>query len=284
MESYALIEQALIYIEQHRLQQPSLREIAVHLGISPFHLQRTFKEWVGISPKRFLQFLTIHNARALLKQSQSVLETAWASGLSGPARLHDLFIAVDAVTPGEFKSLGRHMRFYHADFPTPFGQVLMAAGERGLCFMGFFSNNRHEVYTDMRQRFPRATFTEDSSFLSPYYRSIFLKETTLERLPLFLKGTNFQIKVWEALMRIPEGAVCSYGDLARGIGKPGAGRAVGSAVGANPVSYLIPCHRVIQRMGVFGHYHWGSARKKALLLWEAHQGTPGDSGNPPVEK
>ncbi len=270
MDTYQLIEQALTFIEQRQRHQPSLEEIAAHLRISPFHLQRTFKEWVGISPKRFLQFLTINNARALLRESRTVLEAAWGSGLSGPARLHDLFIAVDAVTPGEFKNMGRRLLFYHAVFPTPFGRVLMAAGERGLCFMGFYSHGQADVYADMLRRFPRATFKEDTSFLTPYYRSVFLKEPTLERLPLFLKGTNFQIKVWEALMRIPEGAVCSYGDLARVIGKPGAGRAVGSAVGANPISYLIPCHRVIQRMGIFGNYHWGSARKKAILLWEAH--------------
>ncbi len=270
MENYALIEQALIHIERQQLQQPSLEDIAAHLGVSPFHLQRTFREWVGISPKRFLQFLTINNARALLRESRSVLEAAWGSGLSGPARLHDLFIAVDAVTPGEFKNLGRNLLFRHAVFPTPFGRVLMAAGERGLSFMGFFSRKPDEVHADMLRRFPGATFREDSSFLAPYYRSIFLREPALERLPLFLKGTNFQIKVWEALMRIPEGAVCSYGDLARGVRSPGAARAVGSAVGANPVSYLIPCHRVIQRMGVFGDYHWGRARKKAMLMWEAH--------------
>ena len=270
MDTYRLIEQALIFIEQRQRHQPSLEEIAAHLGISPFHLQRTFKEWVGISPKRFLQFLTIGNARALLRESRSVLEAAWGSGLSGPARLHDLFIAVDAVTPGEYKKLGRGLSLYHADFPTPFGRVLMAAGERGLCFMGFFNSENGSVHDDMRSRFPYASFSESRAYILPYYRAIFLREDAMPRLPLFLKGTNFQIKVWEALMRIPEGAVCSYGDLARVIGKPGAGRAVGSAVGANPVSYLIPCHRVIQRMGIFGNYHWGSARKKAILLWEAH--------------
>lgn len=269
---YPLIEQALIYIEENFKEQPGLEQIAAYLQISPFHLQRIFKEWVGISPKRFLQFLTIDHARKLLQESRSVLEATFESGLSSPGRMHDLFINIDAVTPGEYKAFGSGLLIEYGTFESPFGCCAIAATGRGLCFMGFYNKeNFSEFKTDMMQRYPRAQFKENSNTVKPYFDIIFSAVKGKDKLNIFVQGTNFQIKVWEALLRIPEGAVCSYNDIARIIGQPKASRAVGSAVGANPISYLIPCHRVIQNMGVFGNYHWGSARKKAMLLWESEK-------------
>jgi len=266
--NYPLIEEALQYIEQNVHAQPELENIAAHLKISPYHLQRTFKEWVGISPKRFLQFLTIENARKHLADSRSVLDASFESGLSGPGRIHDLFVSIDAVTPGEFKALGDGLKIEFGIHDSIFGKCILAITSRGLCFMGFYSSDSKEaLIMDMTSRFPKANFIESSLATEPYFEAIFNREKQ-SQISIFVKGTNFQIKVWEALLKIPQGMVCSYGDIASWIGKPKANRAVGTAVGSNPISFLIPCHRVIQNMGVFGNYHWGSARKKAMLLWE----------------
>lgn len=274
-KEYPVIEQALIYIENNFKQQPGLEEIARHIGMSPFHLQRTFKEWVGISPKRFLQFLTIDHARKLLKESRSVLDATYESGLSSPGRIHDLFISIDAVTPGEFKSLGKGLHIDYGIHQSPFGNCVIAATQRGLCFMGFYSEaSTNGFEQDMKGRFPEALFSKSETKTKSYFDAIFAPSTEKGEISLFLKGTNFQIKVWEALLSIPKGSVFSYKDIARIIGKPKANQAVGSAVGSNPISYLIPCHRVIQNMGIFGNYHWGSARKKAMLLWEAETKNP----------
>lgn len=271
-KEYPIIEKAIEYIDSHFQSQPELDQIAGYLNISPFHLQRTFKEWVGISPKRFLQFLTIDYARNLLKESRSVLEATFESGLSSPGRMHDLFISIDAVTPGEFKKLGKGLNIYYGIHPSPFGECVIAITQRGLCFMGFYSDTLSDVFKeDMENRFPQARFIEDPAKTTSYYNTIFKNNPDDKKLTLFLKGTNFQIKVWEALLKIPEGNVCSYSDISRIIGNPKANQAVGNAVGANPVSYLIPCHRVIQNMGIIGNYHWGSARKKAMLLWESER-------------
>jgi AraC family transcriptional regulator, regulatory protein of adaptative response / methylated-DNA-[protein]-cysteine methyltransferase len=269
---YPIIEQALIYIEKNFKNQPELDEIASHLNISPSHLQRTFKDWVGISPKRFLQFLTIDHARKLLQESRSVLEATFESGLSSPGRIHDLFVNIDAVTPGEFKEMGKGLKIEYGQHQSPFGICTLATTQRGLCFMGFHSKAFGQSFMDdMTSRFPEAIFKENKSATQVYFAAIFNPNHSKKKLTLFLKGTNFQIKVWEALLKIPSGNVCSYGDISKIIGRPKANQAVGSAVGANPVSYLIPCHRVIQNMGIFGDYHWGSARKKAMLIWESQK-------------
>ena len=271
-KEYLLIEQALLYIENNFKSQPELDEIAGHLNISPFHLQRTFKDWVGISPKRFLQFLTIDHARKLLQESRSVLDVTFESGLSSPSRMHDLFINIDAVTPGEFKVLGKGLEIEYGIHDSQFGKCAIAVTHRGLCFMGFYSDLfNQEFKEDMTSRFPEAVFKENRSATQIYFDTIFNHKIHSQKLTLFLKGTNFQIKVWEALLKIPSGNVCSYGDISKIIGKPKANQAVGSAVGANPISYLIPCHRVIQNMGLFGEYHWGSTRKKAMLIWESEK-------------
>ena len=271
-KEYPIIEKAIQYIEKNFQSQPELEEIASHLNISPFHLQRTFKEWVGISPKRFLQFLTIDYARQLLQDSRSILDATFESGLSSPARMHDLFISVDAITPGEYKKLGQGLQISWGIHSSPFGPCVIAVTQRGLCFMGFYSDILNKDFMDdMKSRFPQARFVENSQETFPYFEAIFNKNASKKRLTLFLKGTNFQIKVWEALLKIPEGRVCSYSDISNIIGSPAANQAVGNAVGANHISYLIPCHRVIRNMGIIGNYHWGSARKKAMLLWESEK-------------
>lgn len=276
-KEYPVIEEALIYLENNFKNQPELEDIADHLGISPFHLQRTFKEWVGISPKRFLQFLTIDHARKLLKESRTVLDATYESGLSSPGRIHDLFISIDAVTPGEFKTLGKGLQIDYGIHQSLFGNCIIAATQRGLCFMGFYSESKIQGIEDMKSRFPEAKFIHNEKNTEAYFTTIFKTPLKKKKISLFLKGTNFQIKVWEALLSIPQGNMCSYQDIAKIIGTPKANQAVGSAVARNPISYLIPCHRVIQNMGIFGNYHWGSARKKAMLIWES------ENKNPPIK-
>lgn len=270
MLDYALIEKALDYLEDRYLEQPSLEEIAAHIGLSEYHFQRLFTRWVGISPKRFLQFLTREHARMLLDQSVSVMETAYMAGLSSPGRLHDLFVKLDAVTPGEYKLRGEGLEIFYGFHPSPFGECMVALTERGLCGMAFVSrDDRNGTYLDLRRRWKYAELIEDPERTEPILDQVFYgRSQNAEPLMLYLQGTNFQIKVWEALLRVQPGNLTTYERIAAQIGKPEAARAVGQAVGSNPVSYLIPCHRVIRKMGVFGGYRWGSARKKAILGWE----------------
>jgi len=270
MTHYPLIEQAIRYIDAHHREQPDLATLARALNMSPFHLQRVFKDWVGISPKKFMQYLTLRHARQQLQKCRSVLDAAYASGLSGPGRLHDLFVNIQSITPGEYRRACTGLKIYYGKSGSPFGECMLAASTRGVCFMGFYAPDKQHVFMDdMRRRFPGAVFIENQQKTEPYFDRIFKRPHENRGIELFLKGTPFQLQVWEALLRIPEGLVCSYGDIARMIGKPRAGRAVGHAVGQNPVSYLIPCHRVIRNMGITGDYHWGATRKKALLAWEA---------------
>lgn len=268
---YTLVEQALEYLESHHAEQPSLEQIAAQVGLSEYHFQRLFTRWVGISPKRFLQFLTKEHARSLLDQSSSVLDAAYQSGLSGPGRLHDLFVTLDAVTPGEYKLQGEGLKIEYGFHPTPFGECLLAITERGVCGMAFISHgNRDEVLSDLQHRWQNAEWIENSEPTQAVVERLFFSQDSLPAQPLrvFLHGTNFQIKVWEALLRIPNGKLVTYEEIAAHLGMPQAARAVGNAVGRNPISYIIPCHRVIRKMGVFGGYHWGAARKKAILGWE----------------
>lgn len=268
---YTLVEQALEYLESHHAEQPSLEQIAAQVGLSEYHFQRLFTRWVGISPKRFLQFLTKEHARSLLDQSSSVLDAAYQSGLSGPGRLHDLFVTLDAVTPGEYKLQGEGLKIEYGFHPTPFGECLLAITERGVCGMAFVSHgNRDEVLSDLQHRWQNAEWIENSEPTQAVVERLFFSQDSLPAQPLrvFLHGTNFQIKVWEALLRIPNGKLVTYEEIAAHLGMPQAARAVGNAVGRNPISYIIPCHRVIRKMGVFGGYHWGAARKKAILGWE----------------
>ena len=264
---YRRIERAIRYLEQNFLDQPSLEELAGNSGLSPFHFQRLFKRWAGISPKRFLQFLTVEYAKGLLEESHTLLDTAYEAGLSGPGRLHDLFVKIEAVTPAEYKRSGAGVKIRFGFHDSPFGECLIAVTDRGICGLSFASATREEALANLLNRWPGAKLIEDAKATRPSAEKIF--SPAKEKLSLFLKGTNFQIKVWEALLHVPSGRLCCYEDLARAVGEPAASRAVGSAVGANPVAFLIPCHRVIRKSGIIGSYRWGTARKKAMLAWEA---------------
>ena len=271
-EDYLRIEQAIQYLEAHYRRQPELREIAEAIGLSEYHFQRLFTRWVGISPKRFLQFLTKEGAKELLKRSANVLDTTYSVGLSSPGRLHDLFVQTEAVTPGEYKARGAGLTIRYGFHPSPFGECLLGLTERGICHLGFTQQGREAALANMAGDLANAHLLEDASATEPLVATIFSLERAPSPIALFLTGTNFQLKVWEALLRIPSGSVCTYEGLAAEIGQPSAARAVGTAVGRNPVAVLIPCHRVIHKMGKFGNYRYGSARKKALIGWEV--GTP----------
>lgn len=271
---YLRVEKAIDYLEENLLDQPSLHELAEHLNISPFHLQRVFRRWAGISPKRFLQFLTIEHAKKLLDENRSVLDATLGAGLSSPGRLHDLFVAIDAVTPGEFKTRGIGIEITYGIHKSPFGECLLAVTERGICGLTFITGGeRGEAVAALQSRWQEAKLSESPKTTKPLLNQVFRPEPDDGKpsISLYLKGTNFQIKVWEALLKIPPGYVCSYEDIARYLGKPNAARAVGNAVAANAVAYIIPCHRVIQKIGVFGDYRHGTTRKKAMIGWEAAQ-------------
>lgn len=270
-EDYEPIAAAIRYVIERRIEQPSLAELAAHLGMSESGLQRRFTRWVGVSPKRFWQFLTKEEVKRRLLDSRSVLEASFAAGLSSPGRLHDLLVACDAMTPGECRAKGEGMVIRHGVVCTPFGQALIAVSRRGVCRMDFEQGMGLDFSLDaLRADWPRAEIIEDPAAAREVADRIFRPGKPDDRLalPVALKGTNFQIKVWEALLRLPEGAVTSYSALARAIGHERASRAVGTAVGANPVSWIIPCHRVIRESGEFGSYGGGEERKQAMLAWE----------------
>lgn len=269
-EDYRRIEQAIQYLEAHYQRQPELNEIAEHIGLSEYHFQRLFTRWVGISPKRFLQFLTKEGAKDLLRRA-NVLDASHSVGLSGPGRLHDLLVQTEAVTPGEYRARGAGLTIRYGFHPSPFGECLLGLTERGICHLGFTQTNHDAALANLLTDWKDAQLLEDPAATAPLIAPIFLLEHSNTPIALFLSGTNFQLKVWEALLRIPHGEVCTYEGLAAEIGRPAAIRAAGTAVGRNPVAVLIPCHRVIHKVGKFGHYRYGSARKKALLGWEAGQ-------------
>ncbi len=271
-EDYQIIAQAIQFVERNFQRQPSLNEIAASIGLSEFHFQRLFTLWAGISPKRFLQYLTKEYAKKMLEESASILEASYSSGLSGPGRLHDLFVATEAVTPGEYKQRGQGLRISYDFYPSLFGECLIARTERGICYLAFVDNQNHSLaFQEVLSHWPNAHFEHRTDLGQELDQSLFLSPGTRsgEKVKLHLQGTNFQLKVWEALLAIPQGSMVSYEDLAKAVGKPGSSRAVGNAVGRNPVPVLIPCHRVIRKVGEFGNYRYGTARKKALLGWEA---------------
>jgi AraC family transcriptional regulator of adaptative response/methylated-DNA-[protein]-cysteine methyltransferase len=270
---YARIEKALNYIADRVDEQPELDAVAASIGLSPFHFQRLFTRWVGVSPKKFLQFLTLARAKDCLNASASVLDAAHEAGLSGPSRLHDLFLAHESVTPGEFKQRGEGLTISYGWAESPFGDCLILTTPRGICGLAFAGEDgRAPCLADMRGRWPYADFVEDEAAIARMGEAIFApRGSDSEKLKLVLYGSPFQIKVWEALLRIPQGALVSYDGLAAAIGASGAARAVGSAVGDNPISFLIPCHRVIRKSGAISHYHWGRPRKMAMIGWEAAQ-------------
>lgn len=263
---YARIERAIRFLQAHAEAQPSLAELAAHLGLSEFHTQRLFQRWAGVSPKRFLQALTLARARAMLAESRPVLETSLAVGLSSPGRLHDLFVSLDRMTPGEFQAQAAGLTVRYGAHETALGPALFARlGDRGLCALWFFESFEQSV-EELRARWPGAKLVRDDGAVRVDAETLEARlGGTLRPIGLVLKGTPLQLKVWEALLQIPEGRVVAYGDLARSLGAPGAARAVGTAIGQNPVGVLVPCHRVIQKSGALGGYRWGLPRKQALL-------------------
>ncbi len=269
---YGRIEAAIHFLEENFQEQPSLAEVAAHVGLSEYHFQRLFSRWAGTSPKRFLQFLTVQHAKKLLAASQSILDTAYESGLSSPSRLHDLFVTHEAITPGEYKQKGAGLTIQYGFHDSPFGECLIALTERGICGLHFVADDdREAALAALKAGWPEAEFVADDEATRPYVDPIFnlTKAEEQPSLPLYLKGTNFQIQVWQALLKIPAGTAVTYGTIAQMIGNPKASRAVGGAVGSNPIGYLIPCHRVIRQAGGLGNYRWGTSRKKAILGWEA---------------
>ncbi len=272
-EDYRRIEQAIEYIEANATRQPELAEIAASLNLSEYYFQRLFTRWAGISPKRFLQYLTKENAKKLLSASDNLLEATYEAGLSSPGRLHDLFIQTEAVTPGEYKSGGKGVEISYGFHPTPFGECLLALTARGICFLAFVESGREATLAELRRGWPNSLLKEDPTRTAAVVTRIFQRGISRPgrksaEIPLHLRGTNFQIKVWEALLSLPEGRVTSYETLAEQIGFPRGAQAVGNAVGHNPIAYLIPCHRVLKKSGEIGNYRYGSARKRAILGWE----------------
>jgi AraC family transcriptional regulator of adaptative response/methylated-DNA-[protein]-cysteine methyltransferase len=266
----ARIANAIGYVAEHYREQPSLEEMAGAAKLSPFHFQRVFKRWAGVSPKRFLQYVTLAHAKRLLVEDANVLDAALDAGLSGPSRLHDLFVTCEAITPGEFKALGYRLVIRWGLHDSPLGRVLLGATERGICWLSFVAEDEAAAIDAFQREWQGATLVRDQATTADYVRRGFdLAGRSREPLPLLLRGTNFQIKVWEALLRIPFGHLVSYQAIAHAVGQPSAVRAVGAAVGRNNISWLIPCHRVILSTGVIHNYRWGAAQKRKLLTLES---------------
>jgi len=267
---YRRVEAALAYLRLNAEAQPSLDDVAAHVGLSPFHFERLFRRWAGTTPKRFLQAVTLARAKAALAESRSVLGAAWDAGLSGPGRLHDLFVTVEAVTPGAFKRGGEGLTIRYGVHETPLGPALVGLTERGLCALSFVEEGGEAAaVAELAQAWPEANLVEDAGGTRNVVAAAFAEGEDREPLRVLLRGTNFQLQVWQALLRIPPGRVLSYDDVAALLGRPKAARAVGAAVGQNPVAVLIPCHRVLRKSGALGGYRWGLERKQALLAREA---------------
>lgn len=267
---YARIAEAIRFISDNRKEQPRLETVAAAVNMSPFHFQRIFTQWAGITPKHFLQYLNIEYAKRILQKTHaSLLDTTQEVGLSGTSRLHDLFIKIEGMTPGEYKNGGENLSINYSFATTPFGEILIASTPKGICSMEF-ADDRQKSLMALKKKFPWADFQQMSDSLQQNALSIFTQDwKDLKEIKLHLKATAFQIKVWEALLKIPLGGLTTYGEIAANINHPHAYQAVGAAVGKNPVAFLIPCHRVIRATGDFGNYHWGNTRKLAIIGWEA---------------
>ena len=274
---YAHVERAIIFLSQQWKQQPSVEEIAAAVGLSESHLAAVFRRWAGLTPKALLQALTLDHARNLLRKSASVLEATLETGLSSPARLHDLFVTHEAMSPGEFKARGEGLELRYGFHPSPFGEALFVTTQRGLAGLGWVEASddvaqaRALALADMQRRWPRAKFLQDEVATAPFVARVFQSQHWRADQPLkvVLIGSAFEVSVWEALLTLPLGTATTYADLARQIGKPKAPRAVGAAVGRNPISFVVPCHRVLGSGGKLTGYHWGLTRKQAILGWEA---------------
>lgn len=268
--AYETVAEAIRFVRARTGEQPTLEEVAGYVGLSLHHLQRVFSDWAGISPKRFLQFLTKEHAKELLRRSHDVLSVAADTGLSGPGRLHDLMVACEAMTPGEIGSHGEGLTIVHGFADSPFGPFLAGTTARGVCHLRFVEPGGEDAAeAELRAEWPKAAFVRDDAAIRSLSERLFRGGRDEKPLRVLLRGTNFQVKVWEALLRVPPGRVVSDGDLAAATGNPKAARAAGSAVGQNRIAVLVPCHRVIRESGDFGQYRWGSERKAALLAWES---------------
>ena len=267
---YDKIEEAIQFINVHHKEQPSLNEIARAVNLSPFHFQRLFTEWAGVSPKMFMQYISIEHAKKLLKEKRSSLfDTAHETGLSGTGRLHDLFIKIEGMTPGEFKNGGLNLTINYSFTESQFGNLIVASTPKGICYMAFTDNEQHAL-AKLKLNFPNAKYNQFMDNFQKDALSVFRQDrNSIKQIKLHLYGTSFRIKVWEALLKIPFGNLSTYGSIAEEAGMPGASRAVGTAIGKNPVAFLIPCHRVILSSGNFGGYMWGGTRKSAIIGWEA---------------
>ncbi len=267
--NYQRVAQAIDYIRQNFKAQPDLDEVARYLNLSPAHFQRIFTTWAGTSPKKFLQYISVEYAKSILKEQQATLfDVAFETGLSSTSRLHDLFISIEGMTPAEYRNGGRNLAINYSFASSPFGRLIVASTEKGVCYIAF-EENEEKAFTDLKNRFLNADFHLESDEIQKNALTIFKDNSdSLSKIKLHLKGTDFQLKVWESLLKIPMGRLSTYGNIAEQIGNPKASRAVGTAIGSNPVAFLIPCHRVIQSSGVFGGYMWGTTRKTAIIGWE----------------
>ncbi len=269
MTDFERIEKAILYLKENFKDQPDLDKVAGEVYLSPFHFQRLFKEWAGVSPKKFLQFLSIEYAKGLLKQNLSLSDTSFETGLSGTSRLHDLFINIEGMTPGEFKNGGEELNINYSFAESPFGDIIIASTHKGICHLAFV-NDENEGIKSLQHIFPNAGIAQKTDLVQQDALHFFTGDwSDLKKVKLHLKGTPFQLKVWQTLLQIPFGNLSTYTTIAGRIQNPKASRAVGTAIGNNPVAFLIPCHRVIKNTGIIGDYHWGSVRKTAILGWEA---------------
>jgi len=266
---YQRIAEAIEFIKANADQQPNLEAIAAQLNLSPFHFQRLFSRWAGVTPKKYLQILTVERAKQLLAEAQPLLAVTDEVGLSSPSRLHDHFVKLEAVTPGEFKTGGVGLSIDYAVHGSPFGDLFVAATARGICKLSFIDGTKIEPHiADLQRRWPKAVLCNRDSDRLVGIESLCSNQKIDRPLSLHVSGTNFQINVWRALLQIPEGTLSSYGQVAEAVGRPKAARAVGAAIGSNPIAFFIPCHRVLQQSGNIGGYHWGTTRKHAMHAWE----------------
>lgn len=269
--NYERVAKAIEYIKTHFKRHPDLDEVAAAVHLSPSHFQRLFTDWAGTSPKKFLQYISVEYAKKIISDDSqlTLFDVAHEAGFSGTSRLHDLFVSIEGMTPAEYKNGGKNLVINFEFYDSPFGRLVVASTSKGVCYMAFTENDKNELQV-IRDKFPNADFRQQSD--ENQKNAILLFKYEMKELPtvkLHLKGTDFQLKVWESLLKIPMGKLATYGILAEQIGNPGASRAVGTAIGSNPVAFLIPCHRVIQSTGIFGGYMWGNTRKTAIIGWEA---------------